>query len=74
MPPKKFTRNQLRVTDIHQSDDSLQGAALTAEMHYFKRRPTVRDCDDDDDDLYYALGGERNKDTPFDIHSGDLSS
>jgi hypothetical protein len=37
MPPKKSTRTQLRVTDIHESEDTLQVVALTAE----RTTPTV---------------------------------
>jgi len=31
MPMKKITRTQLRITDIHESDDTLQAAASTSE-------------------------------------------
>jgi len=31
MPPKKFTRTQLRVADIHDSDDTLQTVASIGE-------------------------------------------
>ena len=50
MPPKKFTRTQLHVTDIHESDDTLQAVASTAE----RTTPTVLPEAEinDDDDLY----------------------
>jgi hypothetical protein len=72
MPLKKFTRTQLRVTDIHESDDTLQAAASTAE----RTTPTVLpEAEiDDDDDLYDDLGGQRSKDSPIDNDSGDLRS
>jgi hypothetical protein len=74
MPPKKFTRTQLRVTDIHESDDTLQAAASTAE----RATPTVilpaEIDDDDDDDLYDDLGGQRNEDSLTDNDTGDLRS
>jgi len=72
MPPKKFTRTQLHVTDIHESDDTLQAAASTAE----RTTPTVLpEAEiDDDDDLYDDLGGQRSKDSPIDNDSGDLRS
>jgi len=72
MPPKKFTRTQLRVTNIHESDDSLQAAASTAE----RTTPTIlpEAKMDDDHDLYDDLGGQRPKDIPIDNDSGDLRS
>jgi len=74
MPPKKSTRTQLRVTDIHESDDTLQAAASTAE----RATPTVlqeAEIDhDDDDDLYDDLGAQRNEDSPVDNDTGDLRS
>jgi hypothetical protein len=74
MPPKMFTRTQLRVTDIHKSDDTLQAAASTAEH----TTPTVlleAEIDDDDDDvLYNNLRGQWNKDSLIDSDSGDLRS
>jgi len=58
MPPMEFTRTRFRVTDIHESDDILQAAALRAEC----TAPTVLleagIDDDDDDDLYDDLGAE----------------
>jgi len=61
MPPKKFTRTQLRVTHIHESDDTLQAAASTAE----RTTPTVLlEAEiDNDDDLYDDLRGHRRKDS-----------
>jgi len=60
----------LRVSDIHESDDTLQEAASTAE----RTTPTVlREAEiDNDNDLYEDLGGQRNKDSPIDNDSGDL--
>jgi len=74
MPPKKSTRTQLRVTNIHQSDDTLQPAASTTK----RATPTVlleAEIDDDDDDILYDdLGGQRNKDSSIDNDSDDLRS
>jgi hypothetical protein len=74
MPPKKFATTQLRVTDMHESDDTLQAAALTAE----RTTPTVlleAEIDDDDDgDLYEYLAGQRCKDSLIDNDIGDLYS
>jgi len=72
MPPKKSTRTQLRVTDIHESDDTLQAAASTAGRTTPTVLPEARI--DDDDDLYDDLGGQRNKDSPIDNNTGDLCS
>jgi len=47
----------LRVTDIHESDDSLQAAAETAKLTILTRLPEAEIEDDDDDDLYNDLGG-----------------
>ena len=62
----------MRVTDIDESDNTLQAAALTAEH----TTPTVsQEAEiDDDDDLYDDLGGQRNKDSPIVNISGDLRS
>ena len=62
----------MRVTDIHERDDTLQAAASTAE----RATPTVLlEAEiDDDDDLYNDLRGQRNKDSPTDNGSGDLRS
>jgi hypothetical protein len=48
IPSKEFTRTQLRVTDIHDSDDTLQRVASIAE----RTTPTILlevDIDVDDD-------------------------
>ena len=72
MPPKKFTRTQLRVTDIHESDDTLQAAASTAK----RTTPTVLpEAEiDDDNDLQDDLEGQRSKDSLIDNVSGVLRS
>jgi hypothetical protein len=72
MPPKKVTRTQLRVTDIHESDDTLHAAASTAEC----TTPTVLLEAEihDDDDLYDDLGGPRSKNSPIDNDCGNLRS
>jgi len=68
------TRTQLRVTTIHKSDDTLQEAALTAEL----TAPTcLLQCqmdDDQDNYSYHDLGGQRSNYTPIDNDSGDLRS
>jgi hypothetical protein len=70
--PKNFTRTQLRVTDIHESDDTLQAEASTAEH----TTPTVlpEAGIDDDDDLENDLGGQRRKGSLIDNDSCDLRS
>jgi hypothetical protein len=62
----------LRVTDIHEGNDTLQAAASTAE----RTTPTVLpEAEiDHDDDLYDDLGGQRRKDSPIDNDSGDRCS
>jgi hypothetical protein len=72
MPPKKFTRTHLRITNIHESDDTLQAAASTAE----RTTPTVvPEAEIDiDDDLYCDLVSRRSKDSPIHIDRGDLRS
>jgi hypothetical protein len=72
MPPNKFTRTQLRSTEIRESDDTLQAAALTAKRTTPTFLPEAEI--DDDDDLYDDLGGHGRKDSPFDNDSGDLNS
>jgi len=74
MPAKKFTRFQLRVTDIHKSDDTLQAAASTTERTIPMVLPEAKIDDDDDDDLYDDLGCYRNTATLIDNDSGDLHS
>jgi hypothetical protein len=72
MPPKKFTRTQLRVTDIHESDDTQQAAASTAE----RTTPTVLlEAEiDDDNNLHVDLRGQRSNHGPIDNDSGELRS
>jgi hypothetical protein len=72
MPPKKFTRTQLRVTDIHECDDTLQSAASTAEP----TTPTVLpEAEiDEPNDLYEDLGGQRRTDIPIENNCVDLRS
>jgi len=72
MPPKKFTTTQLHVTDIHDSDDTLQTAALIANRATAAVLPEAEINDDDDDDLYEDLGDQRNKDNPINNDVGDL--
>jgi hypothetical protein len=72
MPPKKFTRTQVRVTDIQESDDTLQAAASIAERTTPMVLPEAEM--DDDDDLYDDLGGQKSKDSPIDNDSGNLRS
>jgi hypothetical protein len=70
MLPKKLTRTQLRVTDIHESDDTVQVAASTAEH----TTPTVLlEAEIDDDDSHYDdLGGQKRQDSLIDNNSRDL--
>jgi len=76
MPPKKSTWTQLCVTDIHQSDDTLEAAASTAEC----TTPTVLHEDeiDYDNDLHNGLnnhpGGWRDEESQINNPSGDLRS
>jgi len=71
MPPKQFTRTQLRVTDIHESDDTLQAAASTAKRTTPTVFPAAEIDNDDDDDLYDVLGGQWNRASPINNASGD---
>jgi len=59
----------LHVTDIHESDDTLQAVATAAEH----TTPTVlaEPIIDDDDDINDHLGGKRNEDSPIDNDIGD---
>jgi hypothetical protein len=70
MFPKKFTRTPLRVTDIHESDDTLQAAASSPERT--TPMALLEAKIDDDDDVYHDLGGHRSKDSTIDNYSGDL--
>lgn len=72
MPPEKFTRTQLRVTDIHESDDTLQAAASTAERTTSIVLPAAKI--DDDDDLNDDLRGQRDEDSPIENDICDLHS
>jgi len=72
MPPKKFARTQLRVADIHDSDDTLQTAASIAERAIPAVLPEVEI--DDDDDLDDHLGDQADEDSPNDNDNGDLRS
>jgi hypothetical protein len=74
MSPKKFTRTQLRVTDMHDSNDTLQTAASLAERATSAVLPAAEIHDEDADDLYEDLGGQRNKDILIDNDIGDLRS
>ena len=72
MPPKKFTRTQLRIADIHDSDDTLQTAASIVERATAAVVPKAKidDENDPDDDL----GDQGDKDSPIDNDIGDLHS
>jgi len=72
MPAKKFTRTQLRVTDITESDDTLHAAVSTAEC----TTPTLlQEAEiDHDNALNDVLEGQRNIDTPFNDDTGDVGS
>jgi len=72
MPPKQFTRTQLRVAAIHASDDTLQTAASIGERATPAVLPEAEI--DDDDDLQDDLGDKGDEDSPIDNDIGDLSS
>jgi hypothetical protein len=72
MPPKKFTRTQLRVADIHDSDDTLQTAASIGEHATPAVLPEAKI--DDDDDLNDDLRDQGDKDSPIDNDIGYLRS
>ena len=72
MPPKNFTRTQLRVADIHDSDDTLQTAASIGERAAPAVLPEAEI--DDDDDLDDDLGYQGDEDSPIDNDIGDLRS
>jgi len=72
MPPKTFTRTQLRVADIHGSDETLRTAASIAERATPAVLPEAEiDYDDDLDD---HLGDQGNEDSPIDTDIRDLRS
>jgi hypothetical protein len=62
----------LRVTDIHESDDTLQAAARTDEHTTYTVLPESEIAHDDD--LNDDLQGQRNKDSLIDNNCGDLHS
>jgi len=72
MPPKKFTRTQLRTADIHDSDDILQRAASMA----VRATPAViPEAEIDvDNDLHDYLRAQGHHDCPIDNDIGDLRS
>jgi len=72
MPPKQFTRTQLRVADIHDSDDTVQTAALIAEHATPAGSPQA--MIDDDNDLDDDLGDQGDDDPPIDNDIGDRCS
>ena len=72
MPPKKFTRTQLRVADIHDSDDTLQTAASIGERATPAVLPEAEIADDND--LDDDLGDQAEEDSPIDNGIGDLRS
>jgi hypothetical protein len=55
MPSKKSIRTQLRVTDINESDDTLQAAASTTERATLKFLPEAKIDNDNDNELYDDL-------------------
>jgi hypothetical protein len=69
-----FTRTQMRVTDIHESDDTLKAAASTTERTTRTVLPEAEIDDDDHDDLYDDLGRHRSKGSPMDNNCGDIHS
>ena len=72
MPPKKVCRTQLRVADIHDSDDTLQTAASIGERATPAVLPEAEI--DDDDDLDDDLRDQGDQDSPIDNDIGDLRS
>jgi len=72
MPPLKFTRTQLRVADIHDSDDTLQTAASIGERATPAVLPEAKI--DDGDDLGNDLGDQGDEDSPIDNDIGELHS
>jgi len=72
MPPKKFTRTQLRIAVIHDSDDTLQTAASIGERATPAVLPEAEI--DDDDDLDDDLRDQGDEEGPIDNDIGDLRS
>jgi hypothetical protein len=72
MPPKKFTRTQLRMADIHDSDVTLQTEASIGERATPAGLPQAEI--DDDDDLDNDLGDQGDENSPIDNDIGDLRS
>jgi hypothetical protein len=63
MTSKKSTRTQFRITDIYESEETLQAVALRAERATLMALPVAEIDDNDDDDHYDDLGGQRNTDS-----------
>jgi hypothetical protein len=74
MPPKQSTRTQLHVTDIYKSDDTLQAVTSTAERTTAMVIPAAEIDDDNDNDLYTDLSGQRHKHSLIDNDIGNLCS
>jgi hypothetical protein len=72
MPLMKSTRTQLHVTNIHESDDTLQAAALTAEHTTPMVIPEAGI--NDDNDLDNDVGGQTDHDCPIENDIGNLYS
>jgi len=74
MPPKKFTQTQLRVTDMHESDDTLQAAASTAKCTTATFLPDaeIEDHDDVDNDFDNDPGDQGDKHSVITNGLGDL--
>jgi len=70
----KFTNTQLRVTDIHDSDETLQTAAAIAKCSTPAVVPQAENEYNDDDDLYKELAVQRTKDHPINNIIGDVCS
>jgi len=72
MPPKKATRTQLCVTDIQESDHTLQAVASTAERTAPTLFPDAKF--EGDDDLNFDLRVRCDNDSRIDNKIGDLHS
>jgi hypothetical protein len=72
MPPKKFTRTQLPVAEIHDSDHTLQTTASITEHATPAVLPEAEI--DDNDDLDDDLGDEGDEDSQIENDIGDLRS